>query len=172
MKAETPEQVAATVVQLVKERLPRAYRETADRIQVLTPIQRDVAGAANLNMILQEALSPSEPSLNRSGYTYRLGDRVMQIRNNYDKDVFNGDLGYVIAVNSEDRTLTMDFDGKSVEYDITELDELTLAYATTHPQGTRFGISDRHYAGIDESLCDASTQLDLYGYHASKKIVS
>lgn len=142
MKAETPEQVAATVVQLVKERLPRAYRETADRIQVLTPMQRGVAGAANLNMILQEALNPSGPSLNRSGYTYRLGDRVMQIRNNYDKDVFNGDLGYVIAVNSEDRTLTVNFDGKSIEYDITELDELTLAYATTihKAQGSEYPI--------------------------------
>ncbi|MCD8274618.1 MAG: ATP-dependent RecD-like DNA helicase, partial [Alistipes sp.] len=142
MKAETPEQVAATVVQLVKERLPRAYRETADRIQVLTPMQRGIAGAANLNQILQEALNPSGPSLNRSGYIYRQDDRVMQIRNNYNKDVFNGDLGYVIAVNSEDRTLTVDFDGKSVEYDITELDELTLAYATTihKAQGSEYPI--------------------------------
>ena len=142
MKAETPEQVAATVVQLVKERLPRAYRETADRIQVLTPMQRGIAGAANLNQILQEALNPSGPSLNRSGYIYRQDDRVMQIRNNYNKDVFNGDLGYVIAVNSADRTLTVDFDGKSVEYDITELDELTLAYATTihKAQGSEYPI--------------------------------
>ena len=90
-----------------------------------------VVGAANLNLLLQQALNPSGPSLNRGGYTYRQGDRVMQQRNNYDKDVFNGDLGYIREVDTEERTLKVDFDGKWVEYDVTELDELTLAYATT-----------------------------------------
>ena len=142
MKEEDPEQVAATVVRLVKERLPRAYRESPDRIQVLTPMQRGVVGAANLNLLLQQALNPSGPSLGRGGYTYRQADRVMQVRNNYDKEVFNGDLGYVESVNTEDRTLTVDFDGRSVEYDVTELDELTLAYATTihKAQGSEYPI--------------------------------
>ena len=142
MREDDPERAAETIVRLVKERLPRAYRESPDRIQVLTPMQRGVVGAANLNLLLQQALNPSDPSLNRGGYTYRQGDRVMQQRNNYDKDVFNGDLGYIREVDTEERTLKVDFDGKWVEYDVTELDELTLAYATTihKAQGSEYPI--------------------------------
>lgn len=142
MREDDPERAAETIVRLVKERLPRAYRESPDRIQVLTPMQRGVVGAANLNLLLQQALNPSGPSLGRGGYTYRQGDRVMQLRNNYDKDVFNGDLGYIREVDTEDRMLTVDFDGKKVEYDVTELDELTLAYATTihKAQGSEYLI--------------------------------
>ena len=142
MREDDPERAAETIVRLVKERLPRAYRESPDRIQVLTPMQRGVVGAANLNLLLQQALNPSGPSLNRGGYTYRQGDRVMQQRNNYDKDVFNGDLGYIREVNTEERTLKVDFDGKWAEYDVTELDELTLAYATTihKAQGSEYPI--------------------------------
>ena len=142
LKEDDPERAAATIVRLVKERLSRAYRERPDRIQVLTPMQRGVVGAANLNLLLQQALNPSGPSLSRGGYTYRQGDRVMQLRNNYDKDVFNGDLGYIREVDTEERTLKVDFDGKWVEYDVTELDELTLAYATTihKAQGSEYPI--------------------------------
>ena len=142
MREDDPERAAETIVRLVKERLPRAYRESPDRIQVLTPMQRGVVGAANLNLLLQQALNPSGPSLGRGGYTYRQGDRVMQQRNNYDKDVFNGDLGYIREVDTEERTLKVDFDGKWIEYDITELDELTLAYATTihKAQGSEYPI--------------------------------
>ena len=142
MREDDPERAAETIVRLVKERLPRAYRESPDRIQVLTPMQRGVVGAANLNLLLQQALNPSGPSLGRGGYTYRQGDRVMQLCNNYDKDVFNGDLGYIREVDTEERTLKVDFDGKWVEYDVTELDELTLAYATTihKAQGSEYPI--------------------------------
>ena len=142
MREDDPERAAETIVRLVKERLPRAYRESPDRIQVLTPMQRGVVGAANLNLLLQQALNPSGPSLGRGGYTYRQGDRVMQLRNNYAKEVFNGDLGYIREVDTEERTLKVDFDGKWIEYDITELDELTLAYATTihKAQGSEYPI--------------------------------
>ena len=142
LKEDDPERAAATIVRLVKERLSRAYRERPDRIQVLTPMQRGVVGAANLNLLLQQALNPSGPSLGRGGYTYRQGDRVMQLRNNYAKEVFNGDQGYIREVDTEDRMLTVDFDGKKVEYDVTELDELTLAYATTihKAQGSEYPI--------------------------------
>ena len=142
MREDDPERAAETIVRLVKERLPRAYRESPDRIQVLTPMQRGVVGAANLNLLLQQALNPSGPSLGRGGYTYRQGDRVMQQRNNYAKEVFNGDQGYIREVDTEDRMLTVDFDGKKVEYDVTELDELTLAYATTihKAQGSEYPI--------------------------------
>ena len=142
MREDDPERAAETIVRLVKERLPRAYRESPDRIQVLTPMQRGVVGAANLNLLLQQALNPSGPSLGRGGYTYRQGDRVMQLCNNYAKEVFNGDQGYIREVDTEERTLKVDFDGKWIEYDITELDELTLAYATTihKAQGSEYPI--------------------------------
>lgn len=142
MQQEDPERAAAEIVNLVKNRLPKAYHRRTSDIQVLTPMQRGIVGAANLNMALQQALNPSGVSLNRSGYSFRQGDRVMQLRNNYDKDVFNGDLGFVESVDLEERTLAVNFDGRLVEYDASELDELTLAYATTihKSQGSEYPI--------------------------------
>lgn len=142
IQQEDPEQAVDTIVKLVKERLPNAYKRPISDIQVLTPMQRGVVGAANLNMALQTVLNPGQVSLNRSGYSFRQGDRVMQLRNNYDKEVFNGDLGYIERVDMEDRTLFVCFDGRTVEYDVSELDELTLAYATTihKSQGSEYPI--------------------------------
>ena len=142
MKQEEPEKVAETIVSLVRDRLPKAYRQPTANIQVLTPMQRGVVGAANLNMALQQALNHNTAALVRGGYTYKEGDRVMQLRNNYDKDVYNGDLGYVHSMDMEERTLTVDFDGQLVEYEVSELDELTLAYATTihKSQGSEYPI--------------------------------
>ena len=142
MKQEEPEKVAETIVSLVRDRLPKAYRQPTANIQVLTPMQRGVVGAANLNMVLQQALNHNTAALVRGGYTFKEGDRVMQLRNNYDKDVYNGDLGYVRSVDMEERTLTVDFDGQLVEYEVSELDELTLAYATTihKSQGSEYPI--------------------------------
>ena len=142
MKQEEPEKVAETIVSLVRDRLPKAYRQPTANIQVLTPMQRGVVGAANLNMALQQALNHNTAALARGGYTFKEGDRVMQLRNNYDKDVYNGDLGYVRSVDMEERTLTVDFDGQLVEYEVSELDELTLAYATTihKSQGSEYPI--------------------------------
>lgn len=142
IQQEDPEQAVDTIVKLVKERLPNAYKRPTSDIQVLTPMQRGIVGAANLNMALQTVLNPGQVSLNRSGYSFRQGDRVMQLRNNYDKEVFNGDLGYIERVDMEDRTLFVCFDGRTVEYDVSELDELTLAYATTihKSQGSEYPI--------------------------------
>lgn len=142
IKNDDAEQVAENIVQLVKNRLPKAYSMPTNKIQVLTPMQRGVVGASNLNIVLQEAINPSKIGLNRGGYSFRQGDRVMQIRNNYDKNVFNGDLGYIQAVDMEERTLMLDFDGTLVEYEVSELDELTLAYATTihKSQGSEYPI--------------------------------
>lgn len=142
IRQEDPEQVAEQIVKLVKQRLSKAYNQPVSNIQVLTPMQRSVVGAANLNMMLQQALNTNEQGLTRGGYTYKLGDRVMQIRNNYDKNVFNGDIGVVEKVNQEDRTLVISFDDHSVEYEASELDEVTLAYATTihKSQGSEYPI--------------------------------
>ena len=105
-------------------------------------MQRSVVGATSLNVAIQEAVNPEGESLSRGGFKYRKGDRVMQIRNNYDKDTYNGDIGIIRQVNTEDRSLTVLFDGRSVEYEDTDLDELTLAYATTihKSQGSEYPV--------------------------------
>ena len=142
IKQEDPEHVAQEIVKLVSDRLPKAYHQPYGNIQVLTPMQRSVVGASNLNQLLQQALNPSTVGLIRGGYCFCQGDRVMQIRNNYDKEVFNGDIGYVEKVCMEDRTLFVNFDNQLVEYETSELDELTLAYATTihKAQGSEYPI--------------------------------
>ena len=159
IKMEDPEKVAEQIVNLVQNRLPKAYNQPLSNIQVLTPMQRGVVGAANLNAILQEALNNSTQSLSRSGYVFKKGDRVMQIRNNYDKDVFNGDIGIVNSIDQEDRSLTVDFDGHIVAYEVSELDELTLAYATTihKSQGSEYPIvvipiMMNHYVMLQRNL--------------------
>lgn len=169
MKQEEPEKVAETIVSLVRDRLPKAYRQPNANIQVLTPMQRGVVGAANLNVALQQALNHNTAALVRGGYTFKEGDRVMQLRNNYDKDVYNGDLGYVRSVDMEERTLTVDFDGQMVEYEASELDELTLAYATTIHKSPRVRISHCGDAGADDPLCDAPAQPHIYRYHPCQK---
>lgn len=142
IQQEDAEKAAEDIVNLVKNRLPKAYSQKTSQIQVLTPMQRGVVGAVNLNMALQNALNPSPTALNRGGYSFRQGDRVMQLRNNYDKEVFNGDLGYIESVDTEERTLMVNFEDRLVEYEASELDELTLAYATTihKSQGSEYPI--------------------------------
>ena len=141
---DTPEAAAPAIVDLVSRRLPGYFHVSPEAIQVLSPMQRGEAGAANLNLLLQEKLNAAnaDHALRRSGITYRLGDRVMQIRNNYDKDVYNGDIGLVSSVNMEERTLSVLFDDRTISYDITELDEIVLAYATTihKAQGAEFPV--------------------------------
>ena len=107
-----------------------------------TGMQRGVVGAANLNQRLQEALNSSEECLRRSGTAFRLYDKVMQIKNNYEKEVFNGDIGRIVAVNMNDRELTVRFDDRDIIYDVTELDELVHVYATTihKAQGSEYPI--------------------------------
>jgi len=142
MERETPESALETIVDLVRNRLPRAYRIPPGEIQVLTPMQRGVVGAANLNQALQEAVNPHADGLRRGGVLFRVRDKVMQIRNNYDKEVFNGDIGVVESVDLEDKTLSVRFDNRLIEYDSTELDELVLAYAVTihKSQGSEYPV--------------------------------
>jgi len=159
IKAEDAEAIPQLIVSLVRDRLSRAYSYNPKEIQVLTPMQRGNVGAGNLNTELQNALNPSGESLTRGGYTFRRGDKVMQIRNNYDKNVFNGDIGYVNAVDTTERTLTVIYDGRLVEYDVSELDELTLAYAVTihKSQGSEFPVvvipvTMKHYVMLQRNL--------------------
>lgn len=157
---ETNEDVVETLVQFCTKNLPRYYHADAFRdIQVLTPMQRGICGAANLNQVLQQAMNPTAVFLRRGGTEYRLRDKVMQIRNDYDKEVFNGDIGTISAVDMEERELTVDYDGRAVVYDVSELDELTLAYATTihKAQGSEYPIvvmpfTMSHYVMLQRNL--------------------
>lgn len=140
---ESNQEVVDTIVQYCKTNLPRYYHvDPLQDIQVLTPMQRGECGAVNLNQVLQEAMNPSKIFLRRGGTQYRLKDKVMQIRNDYDKEVFNGDIGTVTKVDVEERELTVLFDERKVVYDVTELDELALAYAVTihKSQGSEYPI--------------------------------
>ncbi|MCC8150742.1 MAG: DUF4186 family protein [Lachnospiraceae bacterium] len=157
---ETNEEVVDLLVKYCTKNLPSYYHVNAfSDIQVLTPMQRGVCGAANLNQVLQEALNPGTIFLKRGGTQYRLHDKVMQQRNNYDKEVFNGDIGIISNVDMEENELTVDFDGRRVTYDVTELDELTLAYATTihKAQGSEYPIvvmpfTMSHYVMLQRNL--------------------
>ncbi|MGN1313858.1 MAG: ATP-dependent RecD-like DNA helicase [Lachnospiraceae bacterium] len=157
MENENAEAVVPQIVELVKTKLPNYYHVDWKQIQVLTPMQRGVVGATNLNLALQEALNPTEQeifmrgrgavmmpkdTLRRSGFAFRSDDKVMQIKNNYDKEVFNGDIGIIESVDTQDRTLKVNFDNRIVEYDVTELDEIVHAYATTihKSQGSEYPI--------------------------------
>ncbi len=139
---EAPEKAADVIVELVKKKLPGFYHVPANQIQVLTPMQKGVVGATNMNLMLQEALNPQGDGLRRGGFVYRPKDKVMQIKNNYDKEVFNGDIGFIESVDMQERTLIVNFDNRNIEYDVTELDELVHAYATTihKAQGSEYPI--------------------------------
>jgi exodeoxyribonuclease V alpha subunit len=128
----TPEEAADLVRELVVTRIPRRFGFDSKRdIQVLTPMHRGPVGTIALNELLQAALNPDGPALESRGQKLRLGDKVMQTRNDYEREAFNGDIGVVSAVDLEGRKLTVRFDQRDVEYDDPSLASLTLAYATS-----------------------------------------
>lgn len=125
-----PEKIIARTVELMTNRIPLKFKlDPLADVQVLTPMRRNLLGTENLNSVIQAALNPSGPSLVRGCTHFRVNDRVMQLRNNYDKEVFNGDIGFIKQVDAEDRALIVLFDGRPVRYAQSELDELVLAYA-------------------------------------------
>lgn len=127
-----PEQAAATVLELVTQRIPRRFSLDPMRdVQVLCPMHRGAAGTVHLNERLQQALNPQGPALCRGASTFRAGDRVMQLRNDYEREVFNGDQGMVRSVDAAQASIDVAFDERVVRYSETELDNLVLAYATT-----------------------------------------
>lgn len=123
----SPKKVAETIISLCSSRIQNAFPHI-DEIQVLTPMHRGETGTINLNQRLQEVLNPATGGMDSGGMTFRPGDKVMHLKNNYEKDVFNGDIGTVCDVSKSTGKLSVDYDGRKVEYDIMELDELTLAY--------------------------------------------
>ncbi|MGE4265036.1 MAG: ATP-dependent RecD-like DNA helicase [Desulfovibrio sp.] len=130
---DNPQKVQEMILEMVCQRIPERYGLNAVRdVQVLTPMHKGEVGTSALNQLLQERLNPARGRELKRGYaTFRPGDRVLQLRNNYDKEVFNGDLGWVHEVDPEEGTLSVDFDGNLVAFDATELEDLTLAYAVS-----------------------------------------
>ncbi|MFH1350489.1 MAG: ATP-binding domain-containing protein, partial [Pseudomonadota bacterium] len=130
IEQEDPEQALKIIVELVCERVPRRFHlDPLEDIQVLSPMHKGALGTENLNLRLQSALNPSQKEFIRGGRAFRIKDKVMQIRNNYDKEVFNGDIGRIASIDLENQEVIVSFDGYSVPYDGTELDEIIPAYA-------------------------------------------
>jgi exodeoxyribonuclease V alpha subunit len=134
VEARDPEDAVAKIIEIVKNRLPNRFSfDPIQDVQVLCPMNRGGIGARSLNVDLQKALNPptDEIFVERFGYTYRVGDKVMQTDNDYDKEVFNGDVGYVRSIDSAAQQMIIEFDGRPVEYQFGELDEIALAYAVS-----------------------------------------
>ena len=160
MRCEDPGTCVKRAIEFMTTRIPRKFGlDPLADVQVLVPMRKNVLGTDNLNVELQKALNPQGDALVRGGTTFRTGDRVMQLRNNYDKDVYNGDVGFVKAVNAEDRSMVVNFDGRPVRYDGGDLDELVLAYATTihKSQGSEYPaviviMHTQHYVMLQRNL--------------------
>jgi exodeoxyribonuclease V alpha subunit len=162
VEAESPEAIIDRLVQMVRERIPARFKlDPIKDVQVLTPMKRTELGVRNLNAILQGALNPpkGQAEVQRFGWTFRVGDKVMQTENNYQREVFNGDLGRVTGIDEVERALIVDFDGRKVPYDFGELDELALAYACSihKSQGSEYPavvmpLHTQHYIMLQRNL--------------------
>jgi len=160
IEQEDPEEVLRIIVELVKKRIPRRFGfNTAEDIQVLTPIHKGIVGTTHLNAELQKALNPSREGVVRGNRDLRVNDKVMQIRNNYDKEVFNGDIGRITSIRQEEQEVTILFDGREVSYDYSELDEIVLAYAVSvhKSQGSEYPaviipLLTQHYVLLQRNL--------------------
>jgi exodeoxyribonuclease V alpha subunit len=163
MAREAEEDILSTVKELVRESIPRTLQleaqEVAQTIQVLTPMHRGLLGTINLNREMQTLLNPYGPTLERGGFVLRVGDKVMQLRNDYDKGVFNGDLGRIAGIDREDGSLKVDFFDKMVQYESDELDGIGLAYATSvhKSQGSEYPavvipLHTSHYLLLHRSI--------------------
>jgi exodeoxyribonuclease V alpha subunit len=158
---QSPEEIHDKLLHVVTERIPKRFGlHPIHDLQVLTPMNRGGLGARALNVELQQRLNPTaEPRVTRFGWTYAPGDKVIQTVNNYDKDVFNGDIGRVLDIDAVEGIVAIDYDGRRVEYDLGELDEVSLAYATTvhKAQGSEYPavvipLGMPHYMLLERNL--------------------
>ncbi len=158
--AEEPEQAVAEVIRLVRDAIPKHFDfHPLDDVQVLTPMQRSEIGARNLNLLLQGALNPTGPSVAKFGWNFRVGDKVMQTVNDYEKDVFNGDMGRIASVDEVEQEVEVRYEGRVVTYDFNELDELQPSFAVTihKSQGSEYPvvvvpIHTQHYMMLQRNL--------------------
>jgi exodeoxyribonuclease V alpha subunit len=159
---EDPEEAAELVVDIVARRLPEKFGVPLEEIQVLSPMHRGAAGARMLNEKLQAHLNPlryDQPEYRSGSRLFRRGDRVLQLRNNYDKDVFNGDIGRIELIDLEEGEIRVDFESREVVYELSDLDELTLAYAMSvhKSQGSEYPVVvlpllTQHYMLLQRNL--------------------
>jgi len=160
IEEEEPEKAAALIQDLICRRLPNHYNyHPIDDIQLICPMRRGVVGVENFNRLLQDTLNKNSENLPRGGRNFRIGDKVMQIRNNYDYEVFNGDIGRIAKINLEKQTITVTYPDKAVDYDIADLNELVLAYAITvhKAQGSEYNavvipLMTQHYMMLQRNL--------------------
>ncbi|HET6146033.1 MAG TPA: ATP-dependent RecD-like DNA helicase [Polyangia bacterium] len=159
IEEDDPARAALLIRDLVTVRLPRRYGLDPHEIQVLSPMHRGDLGAGNINLLLQETLTAGAPALTRGARTFRAGDKVMQIRNDYDKEVWNGDIGRVVSVDDAGQELIVRFDDRDIEYGLDEIDQLTLAYAATvhKSQGSEYPavvipVHTQHYMMLQRNL--------------------
>jgi exodeoxyribonuclease V alpha subunit len=160
IRQEDPQKVLEIILELTKTRIPRRFGfDPVDDIQVLTPMHKGVVGAENLNMELQKTLNPVQDGIVRGNRNFRVNDKVMQIRNNYDKEVFNGDIGRITGIRPEEYQVIVTFDGRDVAYEFSDLDEIVLAYAVSvhKSQGSEYPavvipILTQHYILLQRNL--------------------
>jgi exodeoxyribonuclease V alpha subunit len=160
IEKDDPEEALQVILDLVSERIPKRFRfDRCDDIQVLTPMHKGSVGAVNLNTQLQGLLNPNQQGITRWGRDFRVGDKVMQVRNNYDKDVYNGDIGRITGIDLEAQEVTISFDGRAVGFDFTDLDEIVLAYAVSihKAQGSQYPVViipvlTQHYVLLQRNL--------------------
>ena len=144
VERDEPERIVETLIEIVQNRIPARFKLDPIRdVQVLCPMNRGSLGVRELNARLQNQLNPArpqEPVAERFGWQFRLRDKVIQTENDYDKEVFNGDIGQIVKIDTEERQLTVRFDSRDVVYDFGELDQVSLAYAITihKAQGSEF----------------------------------
>lgn len=160
IERDDPEKTLELIKELCVHRLPRAfYLNPVDDIQVMAPMHKGVAGVANLNAELQTLLNPEGEAITRGGRSFRTGDKVMQIRNNYEKEVFNGDIGRAVGIDLEEQKLLVRFEDRVVSYEWSDLDELVLAYAISihKSQGSEYPavvvpLLSQHYVMLQRNL--------------------
>jgi len=156
---EEPQQIVDQIVDLIKNRLPQCGYDPIQDIQVLCPMHKGIVGGSNLNEVLQQTLNPNGQELTKGGRKFRVGDKVMQIRNNYDKEVYNGDWGILTKVDPETQDVTVMIEDREVVYDFKELDELVTAYAISvhKSQGSEYPcviipVHTQHYMLLQRNL--------------------
>jgi exodeoxyribonuclease V alpha subunit len=161
VQQEVPEKCVEMILTLVKERIPERFGlDPMMDIQVLTPMHRGSLGASNLNSALQQALNSGDrPAVERGGRVFKVGDKVMQIRNDYEKDVYNGDIGFIRRADREAGLLSVEIDGREITYESIDLDELIHAYAVSihKSQGSEYPavvmpIHTQHYVLLQRNL--------------------